>query len=279
MSVSDQELSKLLVALGHEKRRRIVLLLAERGPLSITELKKEMKFSTGSLYHNISLLGDLVRQEPDRRYALTEKGVRANQLLNNGILPEPRDDGGALGGRLGLGLINLLMPRWIFLSLAESRITALVGAAAIILAGMGLAIPAKASITLLLVERTNSNPILQALSLPLSWLAVSFVLLLLFSRGKIRSSNAQNFLFSSALSYTPQVFYLVLEAVTRAILGYGLASPLLFGIASLIFSGLGVCLLATALAANFNIRNERALIACLVLFYMSSLLSNLGRNI
>jgi DNA-binding transcriptional ArsR family regulator len=278
LSASDPELSKLLVALGHEKRRRIVLLLAERGPLSVTELKREMKISTGSLYHNISLLGDLVGQRPDRKYILTNKGARANQLLNEGILAnEPREDGG-LGSRFS-GLINLMMPRWIFLSIAESRITALIGAAAVLLAGTILATPAKASVTLLLVERTNSGPLLQALSLPLSWLVVSFGMLFLLSRGKIRSSNAQNFLLSSALSYTPQVLYLVLEAVTRAFLGDFLAGPLIFGIASLIFSGLGVCLLATALATNFNIRNERALIACLVLFYMSSLLSNFSRNI
>lgn len=277
MSATDPELSKLLVALGHEKRRRIVLLLAERGPLSVTELKREMKISTGSLYHNISLLGDLIGQGSDRKYSLTEKGARANQLLNNGILAEPRD-GVPIGGRLE-GLINLLMPRWIFLSLAGSRIYALIGAAAILLTGMGLAFPAKASITLLLVERTNSNPILQALSLPLSWLVVSSILLALFARGKISSSNSQNFLFSSALSYTPQVIYLILEAVARAFIGDIFAGPLLFGIASLVFSGLGVCLLATALAANLNIRSERALIACLVLFYMSSVLSNFRSNI
>jgi len=277
MSASDPELSKLLVALGHEKRRRIVLLLAERGPLSVTELKRDMKISTGSLYHNISLLGDLIGQGPDRKYSLTEKGARANQLLNNGILSETRD-GGPLGRRLD-GLINLLMPRWIFLSLAESRITALIGAAAILLLGMGLASPAKASITLLLVERTNSNSILQALSLPVSWLVVSAILLALFARGKINSPNSKNFLFSSALSYTPQVIYLILEAVARAFIGDIFAGPLLFGIASLVFSGLGVCLLATALAANLNIRSERALIACLVLFYMSSVISNFSRNV
>lgn len=271
MSASDPELPKLLVALGHEKRRRIVLLLAKRGPLSVTELKREMKISTGSLYHNISLLGELVGQGPDRKYALTEKGARANQLLNNGLLSEPRVP---LGGRLSI-LVNLLLPRWIFLSLAESRLTAMTGAVVILLAGIGLSSPAKSSITLLLVERTNSNPIMQALSLPLSWFTVSFILLVLFSRGKILSPNSQDFIFASALSYFPQVVYLVLDTLLGDLLG----APLLFGIASLVFSGFGVCLLAAALVANLNVRIERALIACLVLFYLSSIVSYFSRTI
>jgi len=270
LSASDPELSKLLVALGHEKRRRIVLLLAERGPLSVTELKREMRISTGSLYHNISLLGELVGQGADRKYALTEKGARANQLLNDGLLSEPREP---LGGRLS-SLVNLLLPRWIFLSLAESRLMAMTCAVMVLLAGIGLSSPAKSSITLLLVERTNSNPTMQALSLPMSWFAVSFILLFLFSRGKILTPKAQNFLLASALSYSPHVAYLAIDMLLGDLLG---ASPL--GIASLVFSGIGVCLLATALATNLNVRIERALLACFVIFYLSSILSYFSRTI
>jgi len=176
--------------------------------------------------------------------------------------------------------VSFLIPRWIFLSLAESKLRAAVITAVVLIAGIVLAYPARSNVTLLLVERSNSNPVLQSLSLPLSWLAVSGILLVLFSRGNIRSRGCRNFAFSSAASYSPQIAYLALEVALRGTsFGSAIGGLLLFGVASLIFSGLGVCLLAAALATNLNVPIERALIVCLVLFYISSILSYLVRNI
>ncbi|MGQ9514357.1 MAG: winged helix-turn-helix domain-containing protein [Thermoproteota archaeon] len=275
MSASDPEISKVLIALGHEKRRRIVQLLGERGALSVSELKREMKVSTGSLYHNISLLGDLLSQDRDRRYVLTEKGRRINELLSSGVLSEVREP---FGGRLR-SLMNLLIPRWIFLSLSESRLARISIMAAVIVGWIALAYPTKSTIMLLLVERTGSNLILQSLSLPLSWLAVSSILLIVFARRDLRSANSLKFLSCSAISYLPQVLYLVLErALSGTAVGNLLGNPIIFGVASLLFSGVGVCLLSAALVVNLKVPIRSALIACFVIFYTSSVLSTLGRG-
>jgi len=271
LSASDPELSKVLVALGHEKRRRIVRLLGERGALSVSELKREMKISTGSLYHNISLLGDLVGQEKDRKYVLTERGRRVNELLNSGVLSEAREP---FGGRLR-GLADFLIPRWFFLSLAESKFAMIAIMTMVLVGGAFLAYPTNSTIVLLMVERTNSNQILQSLSLPISWLVVSSILLAVFARRDFTSQSSRSFISSSAISYIPQVLYLVLEASFR---GTVIGSPILFDVASLLFSGLGVCMLSAALSVNLKVPTRSALIACFVVFYVSSVLSTLGRG-
>ena len=271
LSASDPELSKVLVALGHEKRRRIVRLLGERGALSVSELKREMKISTGSLYHNISLLGDLVGQEKDRKYVLTERGRRVNELLNSGVLSEAREP---FGGRLR-GLADFLIPRWFFLSLAESKFAMIAIMTMVLVGGAFLAYPTNSTIVLLMVERTNSNQILQSLSLPISWLVVSTILLAVFARRDFTSQSSRSFISSSAISYIPQVLYLVLEASFR---GTVIGSPILFDVASLLFSGLGVCMLSAALSVNLKVPTRSALIACFVVFYVSSVLSTLGRG-
>lgn len=271
LSASDPELSKVLVALGHEKRRRIVRLLGERGALSVSELKREMKISTGSLYHNISLLGDLVGQEKDRKYVLTERGRRVNELLNSGVLSEAREP---FGGRLR-GLADFLIPRWFFLSLAESKFAMIAIMTMVLVGGAFLAYPTNSTIVLLMVERTNSNQILQSLSLPISWLVVSTILLAVFARRDFTSQSSRSFISSSAISYIPQVLYLVLEASLR---GTVIGSPILFDVASLLFSGLGVCMLSAALSVNLKVPTRSALIACFVIFYVSSVLSTLGRG-
>jgi len=276
LSVSDPEISKVLVALGHEKRRRIVQLLGERGALSVSELKKEMKISTGSLYHNISLLGDLLSQNQDRKYVLTEKGRRINELLNSGVFSDVREP---FGGRLR-SLTNLLIPRWIFLSLSESNLARILIMMAVMIGGIVLAYPTRSTIMLLLIERTSSNLILQSLSLPLSWIAVSSVLLFIFARRDIRSASSQKFLSCSAISYLPQVLYLFLEmALRETAIGNLFSNPIFFGVASLLFSGVGVCLLSAALVVNLRVPVRNAVIACFVIFYMSSVLSTLGRGV
>jgi len=71
------------------------------------------------------------------------------------------------------------------------------------------------------------------------------------------------------------VLYLVLEASFR---GTVIGSPILFDVASLLFSGLGVCMLSAALSVNLKVPTRSALIACFVIFYVSSVLSTLGRG-
>lgn len=67
-------------------KRKIITLLAERGPLRYRDLQRELGISAGSFYYNVSVLRSqgYVSQDENRRYALTEKGVTLYKALKNG---------------------------------------------------------------------------------------------------------------------------------------------------------------------------------------------------
>ena len=51
---------KILEAISNPVRIRIMKILAERGEVSIRELKEELGVSTGTLYYHLDVLGDLI---------------------------------------------------------------------------------------------------------------------------------------------------------------------------------------------------------------------------
>jgi hypothetical protein len=76
-------LSKLHGVLKDETRARILNLLGEKGTLSYTELQSSLGIEhTGRLNYHLKVLGDLLsKDEQTGRYALSEKGMAAVQLL------------------------------------------------------------------------------------------------------------------------------------------------------------------------------------------------------
>jgi|GEM_PF-938057 len=71
---SGDRLQRRYRALGHPARKRIVELLGERGSMQFSEIKAETSLSVGTLYYHLDVLGDLVTQDADRRYLLSEEG-------------------------------------------------------------------------------------------------------------------------------------------------------------------------------------------------------------
>jgi hypothetical protein len=78
--------------LKDETRRRIILLLNERGNLSYTLLLNLLELhSTGRLNYHLKALGELVQKGDDGSYSLTEKGKLASRLLRE--FPESENPG------------------------------------------------------------------------------------------------------------------------------------------------------------------------------------------
>lgn len=79
MSSGIASLHKIL---KDETRRKIVLLLNEKGSLSYTDLMDTLGVvSTGLLNYHLKVLGDLLMKNVEGQYALTEKGKLASRLL------------------------------------------------------------------------------------------------------------------------------------------------------------------------------------------------------
>jgi hypothetical protein len=75
-------LDSLHKILKDETRRKIVLLLNEKGALSHTDLMEELGFlTTGLLNYHLKQLDNLLTKDADGKYTLTEKGKLATRLL------------------------------------------------------------------------------------------------------------------------------------------------------------------------------------------------------
>jgi DNA-binding transcriptional ArsR family regulator len=76
------ESAPLLKILGDETRRRILLLLDEKGSLGYTELMNLMGISnTGTFNYHLKVLGELLHKTDAGHYTLSEKGKLAVHLL------------------------------------------------------------------------------------------------------------------------------------------------------------------------------------------------------
>jgi len=79
----------LFKALGHPTRREILRLIARKGAVSYKELTK-LEPKAGVLYHHLRLLGDLIYQDENKLYRLTEMGIKAHDFLETFFL-EPTE--------------------------------------------------------------------------------------------------------------------------------------------------------------------------------------------
>ena len=81
-------LATLHKILKDETRRKIVLLLNEKGSLSYSDLMDSSEIvSTGTFNYHLKILGDLLAKNDLGHYFLTEKGKLASRLLIE--FPEP----------------------------------------------------------------------------------------------------------------------------------------------------------------------------------------------
>ena len=79
-----EEITKVYSAIGHPARKKIVEILGEKQRLGFKDLKDALKVSVGTVYFHLEILGDLIAQDNDRKYFLTEKGRRALKLIGSG---------------------------------------------------------------------------------------------------------------------------------------------------------------------------------------------------
>ncbi|MCF2141334.1 MAG: winged helix-turn-helix domain-containing protein [Candidatus Lokiarchaeota archaeon] len=80
---SDME-EKVYIALGHEFRRKILKLIGRKGFTGFSDIKKLLNVSTGTIYHHLEVLQDLIEQDERKKYHLSPLGLHAYQILQKG---------------------------------------------------------------------------------------------------------------------------------------------------------------------------------------------------
>lgn len=79
--VSSSEVNAVIEGIGHEIRRKIILLLAEKGPMKYSSLLSELSIQSGVLNYHLSKMESLLDKDEDGTYSLSEMGILAYKLL------------------------------------------------------------------------------------------------------------------------------------------------------------------------------------------------------
>ena len=72
------------VSLGHEIRRKILKIIGDNGVSSFSAFKKQIQSSTGTIYHHLEVMKELILQDKKKKYHLTNLGEHAYQVLKIG---------------------------------------------------------------------------------------------------------------------------------------------------------------------------------------------------
>ena len=80
----DKE-SSFYYALSHDIRRKIIKIIGDTQITSFTNLKKKLKVSTGTIYHHLDALSQLIEQKGDKKYYLTDLGNHAYKSLKENV--------------------------------------------------------------------------------------------------------------------------------------------------------------------------------------------------
>ncbi|TFG29362.1 MAG: hypothetical protein EU532_03230 [Promethearchaeota archaeon] len=77
--------SSFYYALSHEIRRKILKIIGDNEFSSFTNLKRILKVSTGTIYHHLDSLSQLIQQKKNKKYYLTDLGIHAYNSLKENI--------------------------------------------------------------------------------------------------------------------------------------------------------------------------------------------------
>ncbi|MGC9009841.1 MAG: winged helix-turn-helix domain-containing protein, partial [Sulfolobales archaeon] len=82
-SENSEKIDQLFTALGHEIRRGVIRILAEKGPKTFTELLNELDIKdTGTLVFHLRKLGNLIKKNEKGEYELTDLGKKAYEIMS-----------------------------------------------------------------------------------------------------------------------------------------------------------------------------------------------------
>lgn len=83
MSLTEQNISRILSVLSHPLRRQIILFLNEEEKATFTDLATFIDVDTGKLSFHLRTLGDFLEQTPEGKYILSTKGKNAIILIKD----------------------------------------------------------------------------------------------------------------------------------------------------------------------------------------------------
>lgn len=261
-------------ALSHKIRRKMLKIIGEQGYSSFTNFKKILGASTGTIYHHLDALKDLIFQEKNKKYYLTTLGGHAYKFLDQNIdsIESTKITEKDIKSPFLRGILSFT-PKKMFLGNPRENILTIVISISIMITGAILAGLSGLSTCILFFQDSVEYPLLLdpfsqfilGLIFVLNYFAL-FVLADFFSYLFYKKKeNSFKIFLNFGLIYLPILIYLVIHYILLILnLNY---LTFLDNILLIFFQIWALWLLTYNLSVNKYIKIERALIISLVIHY------------
>ena len=239
---------------------------------SFTHLKEELGVSTGTIYHHLETLSDLIEQKADKKYYLKELGIYAYNSLKENIetikAPE-REFKSAILRKL----MVITTKRFILFNESDKIFTILISIGILAFGTLLCILNDFASFLLFFININRSSleaffQILVSLSFILNFL-IFFIIIEVISRLFYkRKENILNFFISFAIIQFPMMFYLVIHLIFQftELININIVN-LIDNILMIVFQVWSLWLLSYSLSVKRGIKIENCLIISLLLHY------------
>lgn len=269
--------ARFYYALSHEIRRKIIKLIGENQNISFTKLKKELGVSTGTIYHHLDTLSELIKQKKDKKYYLKELGVYAYKSLKNNIetIKTPDFTHREFKSPILRKLMKITSKRFIQFEKGDKKLTIIISLFILITGTILCGLNNFYSIFLFFIDSGQNfmDFFLQTL-ISFNFILNFFVFFIiiegisqLFYKKK---ENTLDFLISFPIIQFPMVFYLISHLFFKLfnILNFSIFN-LLDKILLIVFQVWSLWLLSYSLSVKKGLKIESSLIISLLLHYGS----------
>ncbi|MFX0023366.1 MAG: ArsR family transcriptional regulator [Candidatus Hermodarchaeota archaeon] len=267
--------SSYYYALSHDIRRKIIKIIGENEFSTFTKLKKELGVSTGTIYHHLDTLSELIEQKKDKRYYLKELGMYAYNSLKNNVetIRTPDFAHRELKSPILRKLMWITSKRFIQFEKQDKKYSIIISIAIIILGTLFCALNGFYSFLLFFMDVSQHNldlsfQILISLSFIVNFF-VFFIIIEVVSRFLYKKNESVlEFLVSFAIILYPMIFYLIIHLIFNL---FDLLSLNIFNLLDkvllIIFQVWSLWLLSYSLCIKKGLKIESSLIISLLLHY------------
>ncbi|MHA1885313.1 MAG: winged helix-turn-helix domain-containing protein [Promethearchaeota archaeon] len=258
--------------MSHEIRRKIITIIGENEFTSFTQLKNELKVSTGTIYHHLETLSGLIEQKEDKKYYLKDLGLYAYNSLKDNIetINTPQRE---FKSPILRKMMRITAKRFIVFNKRDRIITILLSIGIIVLGLILCNLSGFTSILLFFVDLSSENTSLFYKTLSNLSFMLNFFFFFIIIEGVTRffynkKENTINLLTSFGIIQFPMIIYLILHFVFETSGLIILSSiNLVDNILMIVFQVWSLWLLSYSLSVKKGLKIESSLIFALLLHY------------
>ena len=268
----SSDTSRFYDVFSHPVRKRIVDLIEKNGRIGFRDLKEELRVSVGTLYFHLNALGDLVTQDAERKYILTDKGRLAIKMFASSeesleaLAGEKEPSSLSLIGRLRA----FILPKQLFVYVSSAPRRHIVEALAVVAFGSWVLAEAKLEpILLFFNSRTTAAPFFIIIQFWITWImvyALSESLSYLIYR---RKEEHLGLLSGTAFSLVPLIFYAFLWFLVKSMSPDLLLNTILWWGLLLVCQIWAVGLLSIAISVSKGLRIDKAAVISFLIQYLN----------